>query len=252
MVGGRAFAVAVVVLSTTTAVLLGSGAEAGASRPDRLPGPPQGRPGPDPTHAEGGDVEVESPTTSVDGDVAALDTDPAPAGPTPTGLTPTGPTPTGVTPTGLTPAGPVSVGPTVGGAPATTQGAADTEALVAATAPTPPNGAETAAAWSPVAAVQPDGAAEVEVSAVLPPAIEVPSTAAEEPLLFELLRSAAVVVTDPRPAARGLSPDTTESGALIAILAIVVSLFVVAHQLLDRGDPRRSRARVAEAVARFR
>jgi hypothetical protein len=136
----------------------------------------------------------------------------------------------------------VSEGPTVGGAPATTTGAADTEALVAATAPTPPNGAEPAAAWSPAVAVLSDAA---EVDAAPPPAHDAPA-------LPESLGSALIRVTDPRPAANGLSPDTMRSGVLVAILAFAVSLLVVAYQFVDRGNPRRRVMRVTEAVARFR
>jgi hypothetical protein len=68
----------------------------------------------------------------------------------------------------------------------------------------------------------------------------------------ELFGSALIRVTDPRPAAHGLSPDTMRSGVLVAILAFAVSLLVVAYQLVDRGNPRRRVMRAAEAVAHFR
>jgi hypothetical protein len=143
---------------------------------------------------------------------------------------------------------PVSEGPTVGGAPATTTGAAETEALVATTAPTPPNGAEPAAAWSPAVAVLFDAA----VVQPAPPPVDNAPLADDALALPEPFGSALIRVTDPRPAAHGLSPDTMRSGALVAMLAFAVSLLVVAYQLVDRRNPRRRVTRAAEAVAHFR
>ncbi|MEX1009496.1 MAG: hypothetical protein WD271_16895, partial [Acidimicrobiia bacterium] len=259
--GRRALAVGVVVLCAIASVLVCGGAEAGASRPDRDPRRrPEGRPLHD--HADdasehkedrsnrphkapspGTAAPVTSPGGGEDGDApggedGALGTESAATGPTPTGPTPIESAPTGPAPTHT-----VSGVPTVGGGPATTHGAADTEALVAPTAPTPPNGAEPAAAGSPAAVVPPDGP-DAEIPAALPPAADVPA-------LPDLLGS-AIGATDPQPAANGLSPDTIWSGALVAILAFVVLLFLVAHQLVDRRDPRLRAARDAEAVARFR
>ena len=213
MIRRRAIATAVVVLGTTTAVLPCAGADAGASGRDREPPRPSrgGRhrdvasPGTEPGGGEDGVLATESVAAE------SVATESVPSESMPTESMPTEPT------------GPVSGDSTVGGAPATTAGAADAEALVAPTAPTPPNGAEPAAAGSPGAAVAPDRAnAEVWVDSI------------------------------PLPMADGLSPDTTGPGALVAILDFVVLVFLVTHQFADRRDPRLRAARDAEAVARFR
>lgn len=246
MLERRAVAAGVVVVCATAAsVLLGGGAEAGASRPYRDPGrASEGRPLRDHADDASGHTEHHAGRpheATLPGTAPGTQDGDAPGGED--GALGTESTPTEPTLIGPTLIGTVSGGggPTVGGAPATTQGAADTEALVAATAPTPPKGAEPAAAGSPGAVVPPDGA---EVPAA-------PLPVADAPALSDLLGS-AIGATDPRPAAYGLSPDTARSGALVAIFAFVVSLFLVAHQLVDRRDPRRRAARVAEAVARFR
>ncbi len=252
MLGRRALAVGVVVLATA-AVLLCTGAEAGASWTDWAPARPSA-----------GEIcppRVDDQTTHMHQRLGGRHLEPTPPGTAASGAPGGGYG--GAFGTESTPTVTVSGGPTVGGAPATTTGAAVTEALVAPTAPTPPNGAEPAAAGSPGAAVPTDGVvAEVaasspavvaEVAASSPPVdaeVAAAPPPAAAPALPDLLGS-AIAATGPLPAANGLSPDATESGGLVAVVAFVVLLFLVAHQLVDRRDPRLRAARDADAVARF-
>ena len=233
MLRRRALAVAGVVVCALASVLLCTGATAATSRTEADHGRPSteeaGRPSrgedvPAPGHPERhtGLAEGAPPVTTLPG------TAPDSGGTGDVG------TESVVTET-------VTGGTTVGGAPATSSGAAETEALVAPTAPTPPNGAETAAAGSPGAAVPSEEGQVAAGSSPSPEAAALPGAV-----------GAAVGATDPLPVAGGLSPDTTGSGVIVAILAFVVLLFLVAHQFVDRRDPRLYAAHDAEAVARFR
>ena len=236
---------ATVVLSSATVLLLCTGTAAGAATPDPNPGRSSfGHSMRD--EAGGASAHTEHSSANIEHSPGQLD---AATSPDTTPVAQDGGSGIGTSGAESRPIEPVSEGPTVGGAPATSTGAAEPEALVAATAPTPPNGAEPAAAWSPAVAVLSDAAV---VHAAPPPAPAAPPLADDARSLPESLESALIRVTDPRPAAHGLSPDTMRSGALVAILAFAVSLLVVAYQLVDRGNPRHRVTRAAEAVVHFR
>ena len=182
-----------------------------------------------------------------------LDHDGEPAAPGPDSAGPDS-GPFGGTPAPVT--GQSSGEPSVGGAQATTDGADGSEALVASTAPTPPNGAEPPAAVSP-------GAADTSPAATVA-VVDAPTDAAAAPATGPAATPPApdsgllddfdgvIDATGPKPLAAGLSADTTRPGVLVALLAFVVLLFLVGYQLVDRRDPRREATRDAEAVARFR
>jgi pilus assembly protein FimV len=237
MLGRRTVGVIVVAFSATTmALLIGSvaaaGAESGSSSPPTKATGPAVAPGRNHVHEPpehvrekldaGEDTVGADAGSPADRPRRAPDASPGQLGGSPN------PSP-----------GSASGGPTVGGAPATTTGAAGNEAAAVSTAPTPPNGAEPAAAGSPGAVGSP---AET-------PASPEPAPAADTD--FSDL-SGAIGATDPLPAATGLSPDTTRPGLLVAVLAFAVLLFLVAHQFVDGRDPRLGATRDAEAVARFR
>jgi hypothetical protein len=234
MLGRRA--AATVVLCSATVVLLCAGTAAGAATPNPDPG----------RSAFGHSMRDQASGAHTEDSSGQLD---AATSPDTTPVAQDGGSGIGTSGAESGPTEPVSEGPTVGGAPATTAGAAEPEALVAATAPTPPNGAEPAAAWSPAVAVLSDAAV---VHAAPPPVDDARPLVDHALSLPESFGSALIRVTDPRPAAHGLSPDTMRSGVLVAILAFAVSLLVVAYQLVDRGNPRRRVMRAAEAVVHFR
>ena len=156
-----------------------------------------------------------------------------------------------------TPGGAPGAGATVGGEPATTARAAGLEAAAASTAPTPPNGAEPAAAGSSAAALNPGpdaGAGHAATTGGGDAVLSSPRVAGSALAYGSPTRSALpdLVSAGPLPDASGLSPDTTHPGAVVAILAFAVLLFVVAQQLVDRRDPGLAMARDAEGAERFR
>jgi hypothetical protein len=187
----------------------------------------------------------------------------APSSPTAPGDVST-PEPSQPVVTSTSSSGTAAGGPTVGGGPATT-GAAGTEAVSASTAPTPPNGAELSAAGSPAPAVLLVEAASDDrpvASPLAPPdqgrdasasesPTESPSASPSESAVPDFIEEALGAAT-PGPAATGLSPDSAQSGVLVAILAFAVLLFLAAHQLGGRRDRGLAGARDAEVVARFK
>jgi hypothetical protein len=281
MLGRRALAAGGVVFCTTASVLLGAAGPALAARPDAAPSGPSvtsettlpdpGGQAHDPTvpteHGPG--IHGQPPETTP----PPPDTTPVPddgsGGPVASdgggggtvtgdggggGVDGSGANGSGGGPVIVvdpTPTDFLSGGHTIGGAPAAAPGAGGAEVLSVSTAPTPPNGAEPAAAGSPGAAVPSGRDDTLGAPALTADPVVVETSGTDAPTLPDFADT-AIATTGLFPAVKGLSPDTMGSGGLVAILAFVVSLAVVAHQLVDRRDPRRNAQRVAEAVARFR
>lgn len=99
--------------------------------------------------------------------------------------------------------------------------AAAPEAL--SSAPTPPKGAEPAAERSPAPVV---------------------AGADDAPRLAE--------PTATSPSALGLSPDANRGAPAVAPVGFALLLLLVAHQFVERSDPRLDVVRAAEGIAGFR